>query len=199
MEQQAVQSQILIFSSLLDLSRFVDRSLETHKSELSRYEDDLGQILRQAEQDNSTDEWAKEIMSKLKPEEKSKQDDKKTKGNERKERDKKKEKSKDDKSWVSYKNLQIFTGSPAKGKAQVYFEAVNELKAHIDKINTIRGALDQLASSGISNAFYIVYTKNGVPERIVLMPQGTQDHTKFEFKADFITENVEVPMENWEV
>lgn len=199
MERQAIPSQIFIFKSLLDLTKFVDENLELHKSELSRYEEELGQMLRQAEQDNSTDEWVKEIKSKLTPEEKPKSSSEKVKVKEHKEHREKKEKSKDAKNWVNYKDLRIFTGKATQGMTEVYFEAVNELKVHIDKLNSAKEILAQLANAGISHAFYLVYIKNGIPEKLVFIPQGTREQTKFEFRADFVTENVEVPIESMEV
>lgn len=195
MEQQAIPSQIFIFKSLLDFTQFVEANLELHKSELSRYEEELGQMLRQAEQDNSTDEWVKEIKSKLTPEEKPKSSDEKVKVKEHKEHKEKKEKSKDTKNWVSYKDIHIFTGKARQGMTEVYFQAINELKVHIDKLTRAKETLAQLANAGISNAFYLVYTKNGIPEKLVFIPQGTLEQTKFEFRADFVTENVEVPIE----
>ena len=207
MNQQVIPSQIFIFRSLLDFAQFVNRNLELHKMELARYEEELGLMLRQAE-DNPNEELAKEIKSKLTEDKKTTEDKKSTevkgkdkekdkeKDEENKERKAKKEKHGVTKNWVRYKDLHIFTGNATKGKTDVYFGAVNELKVQIDKLKKTKETLDQLASAGISNVFYLVYAKNGIPDKLVLMPQEPQELAKFEFKADFVTENAEVPIES---
>lgn len=199
MNQQMIPSQIFIFRSLLDFIQFVNRNLELHKSELARYEEELGLMLRQAG-DNSNEELANEIKSKLTAEDKKPTDGKgKGKDKDSKDHKSKKQKYSDTKHWVRYRDLQICAGNSTKGKTDVYFEAVNELKAQIDKLKKTKETLDQLANTGISNVFYVVYTKNGTPEKVVFLPQESQELAKFEFRADFVTKNMEVPIESTEV
>lgn len=208
MEQNATSSQILIFETLRQFTQFVDNTLQLHKSMLARYEEDLGLTLRQAEQNAGEAEWAKEMQSKLVPQSKQvqkddeKKEEKHDKGKEEKEaetKEEKKERKKEEKAkkgstnWKMYNDVQIYTGNATQGKTEVYFEAVNELKTHIDRLNRVRETITQLTNAGISNAFYLVYTKNNMPEKLVLLPQGKQDKEKFEFKADFVTENAEMP------
>ncbi|MBI5378440.1 MAG: hypothetical protein HZA82_07445, partial [Thaumarchaeota archaeon] len=59
----------------------------------------------------------------------------------------------------------------------------------------IKETLSQLTNIGLNNTFYMVYVKNGIPEKLVLLPQGKQESDKFEFKTVFASENVEVPIE----
>lgn len=210
MSEQTISTKLFIFRSVLDFTHFVNRSIEVHKSELSRYEDELGMMLRQATQDDKTNEWANNVKSKLNQEGEKPVDAKEKEGKDKKEmkdkkdkKDKKelkvkKGKSKNAKNWASYKELSIFTGDARQGKTEVYFEAVNELKVEIDKLNKIKETVNQLINAGISNAFYLVYAKNGIPEKLILLPQQTQELDRFEFKADFITKNVEVPLESME-
>jgi len=203
MEHQALQSQIFIFNTLQDFSNYLDNELRLYNAELSRYEDELGSMLRQAEQTNSEEEWIKEMKIKLgqdknpAPTAGEKKERRKDARNEKHKKEKK-ERSKTSQNWVNYRDIQIFTGKPSQGKTEVYFDAVNELKAGIEKLNKAKETVTQLASAGIANAFYLVYLKNGMPEKLVLLPQEQQE-TKFEFTADFITENVEVPIESREV
>jgi len=210
MEQHTVPSQIIIFETLQEFTQFVDNTINLNKSELSRYEDELGQMLRQAGQDTAEAEWANEMQSKLAPQEKQisatddKKDEKKDKGKDKKEKEKK-EKRKEEKAkksatnWRSYKGLQIFTGKASQGKTEVYFEAVNELKATLEKLGKMKETLTQLTGIGLSNVLYLVLIKNCMPEKVVLLPLAKQEEGKFEFKADFITENVEVPIESREI
>ncbi len=208
MQQLTASSQIFMFETLQEFMEFVDNTIQLHKSELSKYEEELGMMLRQDGQEGAEAGLVKEIQSKLEPQKKQAQkSDGKKKMMEMKE--KKKEKGKEKKkegkaktssaNWKNYRELQILTGNTMQGKTEVYFKAVNELKAHIDKLNSVRDTLVQLVNAGISNAFYLVYTKNGVPEKLVLLSQEKQGEGKFEFKADFVTENIEVPIESREV
>ncbi|MGH9922472.1 MAG: hypothetical protein ACRD38_06955, partial [Nitrososphaerales archaeon] len=113
-----------------------------------------------------------------------------------KEEKKKKEDKKTSANWRNYNELHIFSGNSVHGKTEIYFMAVNELKAQIDKLKRVQESLAHLMSTGISDAFYLVYTKNGLPEKLVLLPRAKKDQGKFEFKADFVTENVDMPIES---
>ncbi len=210
MKQHTLSSQILTFSTLQEFMEFTDENIQLHKSELTRYEDELGQMLREVGQDNTNAEWAKQMQAKLSPQAKQaktdgKKDEKKDKGKEKKEMKEMKEKRKDEKgknvsaNWKSYNDLHIFAGITHQGKTEVYFEAINELKARLEKLDKIKEALVQLKSVGLSSVLYLVYVKNSVPEKLVLLPQEKQEEGKFEFKADFVTENIEMPIESGEV
>ncbi|MEM2760867.1 MAG: hypothetical protein QXU32_00265 [Nitrososphaerales archaeon] len=215
MERHILPSQILVFETLYAFAKFVDNVIQTHKSELSIYEEELGLMLRQVDQGTADTEWAKEVQNMLAQGKQAQKDDK-TKGDSKKDAKKdeakekdvkekeKKEKRKEEKikrsaEWKTYRNIQIFTGLPNQGKTEIYFAAVNELRATLDKLKGVKETLSQLANVGINNSFYLVYTKNGIPEKLVLIPQQKQEQGKFEFKADFVTENVEIPIESREI
>ena len=215
MQQNTVSSQIIVFETLQEFTQFVDNTIQLHKSELSRYEDELGLMLRQAGQDSAEAEWAKEMQNKLTPQEKQtpktndKKDEKKEKGKEKmkekndmKERKEKKREEKAKKgstNWRIYKDVQIFAGVASQGRTELYFEAVNELKATLEKLGRMKETLTQLTGIGLSSVLYLAYIKNGMPEKLVLLPQAKQEEGKFEFKADFVTENIEPPIESREV
>jgi hypothetical protein len=201
MEQYSCSSQIVVFETLHDFRQFVDSAIQQHKSELSRYEDELGLMLRQAGQDGSDATWTKEMENKLGKEKQAKTDEKKD-GKEKK-NDKKEKRGKEraegkakkgTTNWRMYRDIQIYSGIPNQGKTEVYFETVNELKTSVEKLERIRDALAQLVTVGLSNVLYLVSIKSGIPTKLVLLQQ-TGGESKFEFKADFITENMEVPVE----
>ncbi len=201
MERPILPTQILVFETLRGFTQFIDNAIQIHKSELSAYEEELGLMLRQTGQDNSEAEWAKEVQSKLSSKQ-SKADKKDEKTKDKKEvkekKEKKVEKAKTSANWRFYKDIQIFTGIASQGKTEVYFSAVNELKGTLDKLNRVKETLSQLANAGITNSFYLVYARNGMPEKLVLIPLQKQEQTKFEFRADFVTENAEVPLDSVE-
>ena len=207
MDRHILSSQIFIFETLREFGQFIDNAIQMHKSELTVYEEELGLMLRQMGQDNTEAEWAKEVQSKLTQGKETKVDKKKDKGKEKKDvKEKEKEREKKEKrkegkikssaNWKFYKDIQIFTGMTNEGKTEVYFAAVNEIKTTLEKLGRVKETLSQLASAGISDSFYLIYTKNGIPEKLVLIPQQKQGQSKFEFKADFVTENVEAPIES---
>ncbi|MGH9876612.1 MAG: hypothetical protein ACRD5H_03165 [Nitrososphaerales archaeon] len=218
MEQNTTSSQIFIFETLHEFSRFVDNAVHLHKSELTKYEEELGLMLRQDGKDGAESQWMKDMQDKLSASKKVEQHDEAkkdgdksddTKEDKGKEKDKKEEKhmkekeekkKKEDKktsaNWRNYNELHIFSGNSVHGKTEIYFMAVNELKAQIDKLKRVQESLAHLMNTGISDAFYLVYTRNGLPEKLVLLPRSKKDQGKFEFKADFVTENVDMPIES---
>jgi len=219
MEQNITSSQILIFETLHEFSRFVDNTFNLYKSELTRYEEELGLMLRQDGQNSAEAQLMKDMQDKLSSQKTVEQpvedekdgdkndDDKEAKDKEKekkkeekhmKEKEKKKEeksKSKTSANWRNYNDLHIYAGNSMQGKTELYFLAINELKAQIDKLKKAQEALAQMINTGISNAFYLVYTRNGLPEKLVLLPVARKEQAKFEFKANFVTNNVDVPME----
>jgi hypothetical protein len=193
MESQSVHAQILTFKAALDLMHFVERRIELHKSKLEHYEEELGLMLRQQEQGKVNTDLAREMKEKMTAAEK-KPEQNKGKMKERKER-RPKQKAKGGKNWTSYRDIQLFSGNVNEGKTEIYFQAINELKMHIEQLARIKQAFSQLAGAGVSNVYYVVYVKDGVPLKLLLIPQESQGVTKFEFKADFVSENSEVPLE----
>lgn len=213
MEQHGTSSQIFIFESLLEFTKFVDNTMQVYKSELSKYEEELGLLLRQDMQNNPESELLKEIQSKLTSSKTTEQtdakqdeakDEKEPKDKKKEEREMK-EKKKEERgrkrehktktgsaNWRNYSGMHIYTGNSVEGKTELYFSTVNELKSQVDKLKIVKEAVTQLTNTGISNAFYLVYTKDGIPDKLVLLPQVKKKGEKFEFKADFVTQNVEV-------
>jgi hypothetical protein len=133
-----------------------------------------------------------------KKEAKDKEKDKKKEEKHMKEKEekKKKEDKKTSANWRNYNDLHIFSGNSVQGKTEIYFLAVNELKAQIEKLKRVQESLAHLMNTGISDAFYLIYTKNGLPEKLVLLPRAKKDQNKFEFKADFVTDNVDMAIES---
>lgn len=64
-EQYSIPSQIHIFNSLQELLGFVDKSIAENKAILKTYEDELGNLLRQSEQNVAEEEWVKDLQSKM--------------------------------------------------------------------------------------------------------------------------------------
>ncbi len=73
------------------------------------------------------------------------------------------------------------------GEAEMLFEAIEELKTKIDRLEKARSSIADLERYGLGkDLLYITYIKDGVPERLVFKPKkGTNAVEKFEFSADF--------------
>ena len=200
MKQHYISSQILVFESINEMTKFTDDTISLHRSKLLGYEDEIGQMLRQSDKDNTVDEkWTSERFDNLTHEKHVSVSDTK-KDNKKKEKKEKEKKvksitTKNSTNWRVYSDIQIFIDVPHKGKTEIYFEAINELKVILEKLDRIKETLSQITNIGLNNVFYMVYVKNGIPEKLVLLPQQKQKSNKFVFKTVFESENGEVPIE----
>lgn len=221
-EQYSLPSQIYIFGSLQELLEFVDKSIAENKLILKVYEDDLGNLLRQSS-NNSEEDWMKDLQSKMSG---TKSDKSPEKGadNQKKQSSEKKDKKKEDKdkkdkearkddkkkdrkgkgvdkkfssqNWVNYRGVSIFNGKSIQGKADIYFDIINEIKTTIEKLNGAKEAVSPLSNLGFGqNISYLTCVKNGIPERIVLYQGALRADTKFEFNAQFVGEELQTPVE----
>ena len=129
MKQHYISSQILVFESINEMIKFMDDTIHLHRSKLLGYEDEIGQMLRQSGKDTVDEKWTSEKFDNLTHEKHVSIDD--TKKNNKKKEKKEKVKStvtKNSTNWRVYSDIQIFTDVPNKGKTEIYFEAINELK-----------------------------------------------------------------------
>jgi hypothetical protein len=163
----------------------MDDAINLHKSGLFRYENEIGQLLRQTGTDTDT-KRLQEIREKLNH---GKNNSPNTKSDNKKKAEKGKDKpivTKVSKNWHTYADIQVFTGPVHQGKTEVYFEIVNELKAILEKLNQTKSTLSQFANIGLNGVLYMLYVKNGIPKKLVLVPQDKQQDIKFEYKATFV-------------
>jgi len=73
------------------------------------------------------------------------------------------------------------------GEAEMLFEAVEELKDKIDRLEKAKNSVGDLERYGLGkDVVYITYIHDGVPESIVFKPRkGTEAGEKFNFVTDF--------------
>jgi hypothetical protein len=194
MKQHSISSQILVFESINEMIKFMDDNIRLHRSKLLEYEDKIGQMLRQSDNDVVDEKLTSERFDNLVHEKQASTEN--TKKNNKK-IEKKKIKSsvtKNSTNWRVYSDIQIYTDIPNKGVTEIYFEAVNELKVILEKLDKIKETLSQITTIELNSMFYMVYVKNGIPEKLVLLPQQKQKNNKFMFKTVFESENIEVPI-----
>jgi hypothetical protein len=167
-------TEIRTFYSLKEIQENVETEIEQHKMLLEDYSQWLGTLLRNPESSKDQD-WGKktaELQKVLKS------------GNRK--GDKKEEKRTDTSTeWIAFKDIML--NADNLGEAEMLFEAIEELKTKIDRLEKARSSIADLERYGLGkDLLYITYIKDGVPERLVFKPKkGTNAVEKFEFSADF--------------
>jgi hypothetical protein len=88
--------------------------------------------------------------------------------------------------WVQFKDMML--SADILGEAEILFEAIEELKNKIDKLERAKNSIIELERYGLGkDLLYVAYLHDGVPERIFFKQKRNVDVAeKFEFNADFV-------------
>jgi hypothetical protein len=151
----------------------VEAEISQHKTLLDDYSQWLGTLLRNPESSKNP-EWAKRVSELQKV----------LKSGGRK-GGKKEEKPASSTEWVEFKDLMICADEF--GEVEIIFEAVEELKNKVDKLERAKNSLTELERYGFGkNVVYVTYIHEGVPEKIAVKPKKELvGEEKFKFIADF--------------
>jgi hypothetical protein len=167
-------TEIRTFYSLKEIQENVEAELNQYNLLIEDYSQWLGSLLRNPETAKNPD-WAKktaELQKILKS------------GNKRS--GKKDEKSSVNVTeWVQFKDIML--NADALGEAEILFEAINELKDKIIKLEKAKNSINELERYGLGkDLLYVTYLHDGVPEKIFFKQKKDIDIAqKFEFAADF--------------
>ncbi|MEM3628139.1 MAG: hypothetical protein QXD34_04810 [Candidatus Bathyarchaeia archaeon] len=169
----SLATEIRTFSSIREIRETVEAEISQYKALLEDYSQWLGTLLRNPESSKNP-EWAKKV-SELQKILKS--------GSSRS--GKKEEKPSYSSEWVEFKDLMLCADEF--GEIEIIFEAVEELKNKINKLEKAKNSLTELERYGFGkNVVYVTYIQNGVPEKIAIKPKKTlENEEKFKFVADF--------------
>jgi hypothetical protein len=167
-------TEIRTFYSLKEIRESIEAQISQYKLLYEDYSQWLGSLLRNPES-TKNQEWAKktaELQRVLK-----------TGG--RKGAKKEEKKTGVSTEWVQFKDIMLCAEDL--GEAEILFEATEELKNKIDKLEKAKNSLIDLERYGLGkDLLFVTYMHDGVPEKIVFKPKkDTAAGEKFEFAVDF--------------
>ena len=82
--------------------------------------------------------------------------------------------------WINYN--QIMLSTEFQGEAHILFEAIENLKSKISRLEKIKDEIEGLKRLGLEeNLTYITYLNEGIPEKIVLHKRKDDEQEKFKF------------------
>jgi chromosome segregation ATPase len=165
-------TEIRTFYSLKELRETVEAEIGQYKTLLEDYSQWLGTILRKPSAKNT--EWTKKTaeLQKLM----------KTGG--RKGTKKEEKNGEISTEWAQFKDIMLCVEDI--GEAELLFEAIEELKNKLGKLEKAKTSLVDLERYGLGkDLLYIVFMRDGVPERIYFKVKQGDFADKFQFMADF--------------
>jgi hypothetical protein len=167
-------TEIRTFYSLKEIREGIEEEISQYKLLFEDYSQWLGSLLRNPESLNNQElvKKASELQKVLKTGGRSKG---------------KKEEKKAGLSteWVQFKDVMLC--SDEVGEVELIFEAIEELKSKIDRLEKAKNSIADLERYGLGKEIlYVTYIRDGVPEKIVFKQKKTAGAAqKFEFAADF--------------
>ena len=167
-------TEIRTFYSLKEIRECIEAETSQYKLLYEDYSQWLGSLLRNPESAKNQD-WVKktaELQRVLKTggRKGTKKEDKKTGISTQ---------------WVLCKDILLCAEDL--GEAEILFEASEELRSKIDKLEKAKNSLIDLERYGLGkDLLFVTYMHDGIPEKIVFKPKkNAEDTEKFEFAADF--------------
>lgn len=166
-------TEIRTFYSLKEIREIVETEINQYKTLLDDYSQWLGTLLRNPESSKNP-EWTKKASELQKV----------LKSGGRK-GGKKEEKPSSSTDWVEFKGLMLCADEF--GEVEIIFEAVEELKNKVDKLERVKNSLTELERYGFGKSVvYVAYIHDGVPEKIAVKPKKElEGEEKFKFTLDF--------------
>jgi len=167
-------TEIRTFYSLKEIRESIETEISQYKLLLEDYSQWLGSLLRNPESSKNQERMKKtaELQKVLR-------------AGGRKGSRKEEKKFSTSTEWVQFKDVMLC--AEELGEAEILFEATEELKNKVDKLEKAKNSIIDLERYGLGKELlYVTYIHDGVPEKIVFKPKKDVGVTeKFEFTADF--------------
>jgi hypothetical protein len=173
---ESLATEIRSFYSLRDLKESIEEEIRQYEAVADEYSQWLGSFLRDMQEIHGNEEWFKELSTLQKS----------LKEKARKETRRKKAKQTSTTAvWVSYKGVML--SASEQGEAEILFDALEEINKIIEQLTKVKNTIENLERSSLGkDVIYIVYFRNGVPEKIVLRHKREREFMeKFKFTTDF--------------
>lgn len=166
-------TEIRTFYSLKEIRENIEKEISQYKLLLEDYSQWLGSLLRNPESSKNQD-WLKKTAELQKV----------LRAGGRKGGKKGEKKVGGSTEWVQFKDVMI--SADDLGEAEILFDATEELKSKVDKLEKTKNSIIDLERYGLGKELlYVTYIHDGVPEKIVFKPKkGVEVAEKFEFIAD---------------
>ncbi len=155
-------SALIKFYSKEDISRYIKGLIESYQKQIDQHGDRLGSLLRSDPQAVKQDK--KEGKSEKLAEVKGKVGSK---------------------GWMKMGNMLFNTSDPRTGSTEVIFQIHEEMKQKVARVAESLKSFEEAAGSIIPDgALYLLYLRNGVPERLIVDIQDKKTST-FSFEGRF--------------
>ncbi len=161
--------EVKYLRTISELQSFIENDLQAHKKKSSEYSEAIGEKLRS---ENTASDSAE--MAELKEKLDGPTDPKK----------KKPIKKKDQKSnWYDFNNISIYDGIGTKGELEIYFKALEEIKARTEKLEKIKTTVDDMIEKGVKKDLgCIIFLTQDLNLQIAFI-KPRQSKTRFSYKS----------------
>ncbi len=166
-----MKEEIMQFHTIGELQSSITNHLQILKKKSEEYSELIGEKLRSQNTTNDSTEMA-ELKEKLE----GPADPKK----------KKPVKKKDQKTnWYDMGPIWVYDGVGTKGELEMYFKALEDMKSRIEKLEKIKGAVDDLISKGVKRELGCTALLNHDLVLQISFIKAGQPKAKFSYKSIF--------------
>ncbi|MCV0430088.1 hypothetical protein [Nitrosopumilus sp.] len=197
-----MKSLIERFNSVNSLKVNLEKEIEDTEFQIKEYSNMLGEKIRSNEESSADDPDFIALKAKLAGEPpKSKSDDKKIedkKANDKKTKTKPEKKKKGKKGisdkWYNLNEILVYNGIGLKGELELYFKAVDELKAKLENLQRTLSTLSNVMEKGLKEDMGCVAFrgKEGILEITFLKSSGMREN----FTLKSIYSGKAIPVDN---
>lgn len=177
---EGLGTEVRTFYSLRELRETIAEEIQQYKAVVEEYSQWLGLFLRGAEATSNDKEWFKNLSAMQKTVSKNKPQ--KMDGKHEKNKSRTGTSATD---WTSFRDVMLSTSE--QGQAEIVFEAIEEMKSKIDRLEHAENTFAELEKSGLGKDItFVVYIHDGVPEKLVLRHRkGAELTERFKFITEF--------------